>query len=323
MIGVVIPFFQRKPGLLNRALCSVAAQAGQHPLRVYIVDDTSPISAETELAGLSEDFKQNIVIMRQPNGGPGIARNLALDTMPDDIDYVAFLDSDDAWGKDHLNNVAAAMAAGADFYFAEHQREEDAQCRFAQCGFRPDGAAIEGTRDAVFWCDARALFRAILMRSPVGTSTVAIRRSKIGETRFPNWLRAAGEDTIFWLDLLNSDLKPACGVNLEVAYGSGVSVFNHRTWGNVAALRTNLDEMRSQLHLRKHFARDSALLAQTKAHCRELDKDFCGNLMGCIRRGQWPAALVVAYLQHRPGAWLHLPAAAVRGVRQKIQSFSS
>jgi succinoglycan biosynthesis protein ExoW len=322
VIGVVIPYFQRKPGLLNRALCSVAAQAGGNPLRVYIVDDTSPIPAETELAGLNEDFKQNIVILHQPNSGPGIARNLALDTMPDDISCVAFLDSDDAWGKEHLNNVAAAIAVGADFYFADHQREEDAQCRFARCKYQPDGAVIAGTHDAVFWCDVRALCRAILVRSPVGTSTVAIRRSKIGATRFPTWLRAAGEDTIFWLDLLNGDLNTACGVTMEVAYGRGVSIFNHRSWGNVAALRTNLDEMQSQIHMLRHFVHDSALIAQRKARCRDLDLDFCGNLMGCIRRGQWPAALVFAYLRHRPGAWMHLPASAMRSMRQKIRSFT-
>ena len=52
MIGVVIPYFQRKPGLLNRALHSVAAQDGDHRLRVYVVDDGSPIPAEAELTAV-------------------------------------------------------------------------------------------------------------------------------------------------------------------------------------------------------------------------------------------------------------------------------
>ena len=46
MIGIVIPYYQKLPGLLNRALRSVAAQEGQHQLRVYVVDDGSPIPAE-------------------------------------------------------------------------------------------------------------------------------------------------------------------------------------------------------------------------------------------------------------------------------------
>ena len=193
MIGVVIPYYQKSPGLLNRALRSVAAQEGRHRLRVYVVDDASPVPAEGELAGLDEAFTRNVVILRQPNGGPGTARNLALDQMANDIGVVAFLDSDDAWSKNHLDNARAALTAGADFYFSDYQREEDPQSRFAQCGYRPDGLAVAGGHDSVFWCDAHALFRAIVLRSPVGTPTVAVRRGKIGGTRFPTWLRSAGE----------------------------------------------------------------------------------------------------------------------------------
>src|SRR5690606_19333191 len=119
----------RTPGLLNRALRSIATQKGAHSFHVYVVDDSSPVPADGELAGLGEDFTRNIAILRQPNGGPGAARNLALDKMADDTAFVAFLDSDDAWTSNHLNNAAAAFAAGADFYFADYQREEDAQSR--------------------------------------------------------------------------------------------------------------------------------------------------------------------------------------------------
>jgi succinoglycan biosynthesis protein ExoW len=320
MIGVVIPYYQKSTGLLNRALRSVAAQEGRHQLRVYVVDDASPIPAEGELIGLDETFKQNIVIFRQPNGGPGVARNLALDKMPNDIDFVAFLDSDDTWGEDHLNNARAAFAAGADFYFANHQREEDAQPRFAQCGYQPDGARIPDTQSPVYWCDGHALFRAVVLRSPVGTSTVAIRRSKVGGTRFPTWLRSAGEDSIFWLELLRGDMKAAGGTASEVAYGRGVSIFNHRSWGNAAAIRTTLDEVRLQIHLRQHFPLDREMIAQSEAQCRRLDLAFCANLVGCTRRLQWSAAgLIFAYIRHRPWVLLQLPPTAARVIWQKFR----
>jgi succinoglycan biosynthesis protein ExoW len=319
MIGIVIPYYQKLPGLLNRALRSVAAQEGLHQLRVHVVDDASPVPAEGELAGLDETFAQKIVILRQPNAGPGVARNLALDKMQDDVEFVAFLDSDDIWGKDHLNNASAAFAAGADFYFSDHQREEDAQTRFAQCGYRPDGEPIAGTPSPVHWCQTHALFRAIVLRSPVGTSTVAIRRGKISATRFPTWLRSAGEDSLFWLELLNGGLKAACGTASEVAYGRGVSIFNHRSWGNAAALRTTLDEMMLQIYLRRHFPLDGEMIAQSRAQCRRLDLAFCENLIGCVRRMQWPAAKpAFAYMRRRPWALLRLPPAALRAMWQKL-----
>jgi succinoglycan biosynthesis protein ExoW len=323
MIGIVIPFFQRTPGLLNRALRSIAAQESAHSFHVYVVDDSSPVSAESELAGLGEDFSRHVTILRQPNGGPGAARNLALDRAAADTEFVAFLDSDDAWTSKHLNHVEAAFAAGADFYFAEHQREEDAQSRFVQCAFRPDGGAVAGSDGSVFWCDARALSRAVMMRSPIGTSTVAIRRDKIGGTRFNTRLRSAGEDSIFWLEILRTNIKVACGATLEGALGRGVSVFNHRGWGNAAALRTALDEMRTQIHLRRNFSLDRGLTAQSQKRCHELDEAFCLNLLACIRRGNWPPlGLVLAYLGQRPLMPLHLPVAATGAIWRKMRPSS-
>jgi hypothetical protein len=162
-----------------------------------------------------------------------------------------------------------------------------------------------------------------MMRSPIGTSTVAIRHDKIGQTRFATWLRSAGEDSIFWLEMLRANIKVACGVTLEGALGRGVSVFNHRGWGNEAALRTVLDEMRTQIHLRRHFTLDRELAAQSQIQCRALDQTFCLNLLGCIRRGNWPPpGLVFAYLRQRPLAPLRLPAAATRAIWQKIRPSS-
>lgn len=320
MIGVVIPYYQRKPGLLNRTLRSIQAQVGRQALRVYVVDDSSPLPAEAELDGLDENFTRDIVILRQPNGGPGVARNHALDAMAGDIEIVAFLDSDDAWDKHHLANLSAAFLAGADFYFADHQREEDAQPRFAQCAYRPEGAAIAGATGPVFWCDTPNLFRAVVLRSPIGTSTVAIRRDKIGKTRFPTWLRSAGEDSIFWLEILNSGVKAACGTGLEAAYGSGISIFNHRSSGTPAALRTTLDEMQLQIHMRRHFPLDREMIAQSLAQCGRLDRAFCANLIGCVRRMQWPPTdLIFTYFRNRPGALLQLPPVAARAVWQKVR----
>ena len=320
MIGVVIPFYQRKPGLLNRALRSIQAQEGGHRVRVYVVDDSSPIPAETELGGLDEDFRRDIIVLRQSNGGPGVARNHALDAMAADIEIVTFLDSDDVWSKQHLVNVRAAALAGADFYFTDHQREEDEETRFTQCGYRPEGAAITGAAGPVFWCDTPNLFRAVVLRSPVGTSTVAIRRDKIGATRFPTWLRSAGEDSIFWLEMLNRGVKAACGTACEAAYGSGVSIFNHRSSGNPAALRTTFDEMQLQIHMRRHFPLDREMIAESRAQCGRLDRAFCANLIGCVRRLQWPPAhLVFTYFRHRPGALLQVPPVTARAVWQKIR----
>ena len=51
MMAVVIPYFQRAPGILARALASIATQQhGPHNLKVLVVDDGSPAPAQAELA---------------------------------------------------------------------------------------------------------------------------------------------------------------------------------------------------------------------------------------------------------------------------------
>jgi succinoglycan biosynthesis protein ExoW len=317
MIGIVIPYYQKEAGLLRRAIASVASQRGERDWHVYVVDDGSPAPAEDEIRDFPPDLTQRIHILRQRNAGPGAARNLALDSMPTDILTVAFLDSDDIWCAQHLENARTSLVAGADFYFADHRRDEDQDTRFTQCGFRADGARITTSNPNLRWCDTSMLFRAIIQRSPVGTSTIALRRSSVGTKRFPTNFRSAGEDSIFWLELLTPGVRIACSRDNEVQYGRGVSIFNHRSWGDERSMRTTLDQMRAQLYLRRNFKLDESLLAGSNAQCRNLDLAFCSAMIACGRRMQWAAALpAMAYARIRPLAFMQLPRAVFRALHQ-------
>lgn len=312
MIAVVIPFYQHQPGLLRQALLSVAAQDRVRPAEILVVDDGSPISAEQELADLPSWLAAMVRILDQPNRGAGAARNRALDAVSPGVKVVAFLDSDDAWSENHLANIKAAYEAGAAFYFADHQRAEDPETRFVQCDYRPDGPAVSQA-SGVEWCKPDQLMQAIIRRSPVGTSTVAISREAIGEQRFPTGFRAAGEDSIFWLGVLNARPRVVCSMGCEAIYGRGVSIFNHRSWGDERVLRTILDEMRAQLFFRAHFAADDKTAAMIDERCSSLDVGYWRAMIACARRGRWqgmaPSAL---YVTRRPQALLRLPQAVVQ-----------
>lgn len=324
MIGIVIPFYQKQAGLLRRALLSVESQHEKSGWRIYVVDDGSPSPIEGELRGLPVSLTRRIQILRQGNAGPGAARNRALNALPAGVSIVAFLDSDDIWHSGHLGNIRDAFAAGADFYFSDHRREEDKETRFTQCAFRPDGSRIENCNANSFWCDSSALFRATILRSPVGTSTVALRRSRIGTRRFLPGFRAAGEDSIFWLEILAEGARVACNRDNEVLYGRGVSIFNHRSWGDARSLRTTLDQMRAQLYLRNNFPLDDTLLAESDARCRDLDLAFCSAVMACGRRLQWAAtAPAIAYARTRPMALAQLPRALFRALQPQHERTAS
>lgn len=317
MIAVVIPFYQRERGLLERAIRSVAAQSLPQSTPIYVVDDGSPVPAEDEIGVLPTSVGHSVTIIKTANRGAAAARNTALAAIGEEASAIAFLDSDDAWSSDHLLNASEALSAGADFYFADWRREEDADTRFAQCGYDPDGPDLGNL--PIKWCTRQSLFRFAALRSPIGTSTVVIRRESIGNTRFPADFRAAGEDSIFWLRMLIKPIRIACGWSLEASYGRGVSIFNHRSWGDVRSLNTILDQMRFQRHMLEEFSLDCELVAATEAQCSSLDVAFCSAMLACVRRYHTSAlAPALDYFRVRPQALLRMPLAFAHAVSRKL-----
>lgn len=115
-IGVVIPYYQREAGILARALRSVARQRDIRDVLLVVVDDASPAPAAQDIAEIQEGFPFPLEVIIQPNGGPGSARNRALEALAGRVCYVAFLDSDDEWSDDHLARALLALQQGFDVY---------------------------------------------------------------------------------------------------------------------------------------------------------------------------------------------------------------
>jgi succinoglycan biosynthesis protein ExoW len=234
-IAVVIPFFQRAPGILQRALQSVFAQdlPPKTLIKVYIIDDSSPVSADSELLGLALVPCVTVQVDRQPNSGPGGARNRGLSLAEaDSADFVAFLDSDDIWLPMHLRDALHALDWGHDFYCCDNSRE---------------GAFDLFSQDVPLLADkGRALVARATMLDPKGpvlgfaahclddefvtgylshTSTVVVRASRIRGLRFDPDLRSASEDRMFWLTAVLSGAPVAISWRCNVICGKGVNIF--------------------------------------------------------------------------------------------------
>jgi succinoglycan biosynthesis protein ExoW len=110
-VAVIIPFFQRQPGILRRALLSILQQRLPPGIavKVCVVDDGSPISAQSEAEGLEFAPPFHLTIVPQPNAGVAAARNRGLGTVDVDTTYIAFLDSDDMWHEGHLHQGVGAL----------------------------------------------------------------------------------------------------------------------------------------------------------------------------------------------------------------------
>ena len=101
LVSVIIPVYNRYDALCD-AIDSVVVQTMPH-WRIYIVDDGSPDWDRLQkLINTRYQHLQGLIwaFRRPENGGPGAARNFGLQVASGK--YIAFLDSDDIWYREHL-----------------------------------------------------------------------------------------------------------------------------------------------------------------------------------------------------------------------------
>jgi succinoglycan biosynthesis protein ExoW len=313
VIGVVIPYFQRKPGLLARAVGSALAQEGEtaESVAIFVVDDGSPLPARDELAALPEAARARVTLIEQKNAGVAAARNAALDAMPGKIELIAFLDSDDAWRPSHLANARAALRQGADFYFADHKREGAALTRFAECGIdaKAGEKLPEGSGLYRFTGD---LFATILRKSPVGTPTVVFRRAFAPNLRFRAGL-SAREDTLFWLSLVHRGACAAFSLNEVTDCGLGVNIFAAAGWGSPSALTMLVDVAAFHRMVPEIFPLSPDLAAWNADWRRQVRRDFALNLLHLLRHREkidWRS--VRRFLRAEPALLADIAAAPLR-----------
>ena len=318
MIAVVIPYFQRAPGVLRKALASVAAQHGcPLPVRVIVVDDASPAppAPEIDAAALPAGMLR---LIARANGGPGAARNTGLDQVPDAARYVAFLDSDDEWSSDHLARAAVALDAGHDFYFANHLQLGQQVGAFARAGrIAPAEHPPLGAAPGLHAYRGDMLDQ-IIRGNVVGTSTVVYRRAGFERLRFLPEFANAGEDYLFWMSLAHAGARIAFSSRVEATYGKGVNVYAGAGWGTEQHLLRVHNELKFKRRIGRAFPVTVAQRAHIDAGIRDLRVAFARDLLHRLAHGRrLPLGLLTTHLLMDPLSYLQLPAVAVGLAKQR------
>jgi len=102
-VSAIIPAYNSER-TLARAIESVLSQT-RLVEEIIVVDDGST----DRTAAIARDFR-GVQVIQQPNGGPGRARNTGIAAST--CDWIAFLDSDDAWAPDKSEVQLACIAEG-------------------------------------------------------------------------------------------------------------------------------------------------------------------------------------------------------------------
>ncbi len=263
---VIIPYYQREPGILARALRSVLAQT--HPdFDVIVVDDASPLPAETDLQEFPLEDRARITVIKQPNAGPGGARNMGLDHVPADTAYVAFLDSDDEWMPGHLGDAVAALSLfDADCYWASIRGGEEFYYHFGV-------ADLAGTTEMLRLSDDPPVVElpdlaSTMLRnwSFLHLSCMVIGKALFSRIRFEAALRLAAEDVLFFYDCVRNARRTVLSEAVGAARGEGINIFHGMGSDSPLFLKQQFNTWVALDHLESRFPHRAEDRASIEAH---------------------------------------------------------
>jgi succinoglycan biosynthesis protein ExoW len=223
---IIIPFYQKQAGILQRALSSIIGQTFQD-FEIIIVDDESPLSPDGDLEFLTGEQRERITVIRQRNGGPGGARNTGLDHVPSSTRFVAFLDSDDIWAPEHLQNANDSLSRfEGDCYWASIHGGEEFYYHFSMAELAKS-ENVTPLSDAPLVIEIPDIASVMLKNwGFLHLSCMVIGRSLFENVRFDAALRLAAEDILFFCDcMLAADRVLLCDEQGALR-GEGINIFH-------------------------------------------------------------------------------------------------
>ena len=207
MISIIIPLYNKEASIAT-ALRGVLAQTFQD-FEVVVVDDGSTDGG----AAVVETFDDpRIRLIRQENGGVSAARNRGIAEARGE--HVAFLDADDEWMPEFLEEIAALIA-----------EYPECRARATNYVFNSNGVKSPTILRKMPFAEGRGVLTnyfevASCSHPPMWTSAVCIDRDLLQEIGgFPMGIKS-GEDLLTWARIAVRtnwaySLKPLAQFNIE------------------------------------------------------------------------------------------------------------
>ena len=228
LVSVVIPFYQKEKNILRSSIESLLRQ--QLPdgwtIEVIIVDDGSPVKAKNEISGI--DQRDNFIfrVIEQDNSGVAAARNRGIDEISDHSTLVAFLDSDDFWPVNYIENAITSFDLGYDLCFTDNSRDKFHLSHLKSCASKTTALAQKSApHKNLYNLPSEEFMSLIIEEFPCQISTVTYKNSVAKNLRFDNSLNYAGEDMLFMVMLADKCHRISCNLNMVVECGSGINIY--------------------------------------------------------------------------------------------------
>lgn len=284
-IAVIIPFFQRKTGILARALESIANQ--NYPadsIYVVIINDGSPISPEKEWETYPPPLGLRIKLLHQPNAGPNEARNTGLHNLDPGTQLVAYLDSDDEWVGDHLRRAVYALSQGFTAYFANLYHLGDTTNEFEKAKrVQPSEHPMIGN-DPSLRAYQGDMVHQISTANIIFMPSLVIDANALGQARFPQAHRHGGGDYLYWMDLIQHKARFAFSTVPEVRCGQGINMWYGSGWGTEGLAMRIVDEARFRRKVLERYAVTDKTKQSLRHRLGELQLGMTQDILYRVKR---------------------------------------
>lgn len=287
-IAVIIPFFQRKTGILAKALASIAAQQYQgDAIYVVVVDDCSPVPIADELKACPPPTGLRIKTVQQTkNSGPNEARNAGLQNLEPGTQLVAYLDSDDEWVGDHLARAVRALGCGYSAYFANLFHLGDTVNEFEKAKrVRPDEHPVVDN-DPTLRAYQGDMVHQIATANIIFMPSLVIDVKALGQARFPQAHRHGGGDYLYWMDLIAHGAKFVFSTEPEVRCGSGINMWYGSGWGTDGLAMRIVDEARFRRKVLNNYAKSEATKLSLRNRLAELQVEILQDMVHRARHNK-------------------------------------
>lgn len=198
LVSVITPVYNSEK-YIEKTVLSVLNQTYQN-LEIILIDDCSTDNSKNIISYLQENDKRVKYVKLAKNSGAAAARNKGLETAKGQ--YIAFIDSDDVWKKNKLEQQLEFMKnKNVGFSYTAYET------------LKEDGTVI----NKHIHVPNRINYSSLLKNTAIACSTVIIDKNTAGDFYMP--LVRKGQDTATWLQLLKK---------IEFAYGYDVVLSSYR-----------------------------------------------------------------------------------------------
>jgi succinoglycan biosynthesis protein ExoW len=290
-IAVIIPFFQREPGILARALNSISRQhiPDGWSVEVIVVDDGSPRPAQDEVRDLRFTQPLRLKVIRQENAGVAAARNRGLEETDASTTLIAFLDSDDSWPERHIANAIEAWERGFEFIFSDNRRELHHDSHIDTCARTKAVLNQSANERGIVDLPPGQMPDLVIDEFPTQASTVVYQRSIAPDLRFNTDLTASGEDVLFMLMLAASATKVGFISRSTVLCGRGVNMyFGNFAWDSPIFMTIKHDQVRCHTLIAQLPGLPQHTLACNARWLRKKRDDFVFHTIRRTFKGKLP-----------------------------------